>query len=129
MMLEGDLEIRFEGESDDCTAVIKNGENVYYRPINEGVAVWAKKHIVSGPVMITVVKNNEITKRWLCDELYAVRENDSVAIAGNTLEYDKLLADQRAEMDELRAEMQKFRAELDQFREDFDAVYAGTEII
>lgn len=128
-MLEGDLQIRFEGEIDGYTAVIKNGTGVYYRPIIKGVAVLPKKHICAGPVMITIIKDDKAEIAWICDELYAATREGSVAIAGNTLEYDKLLAEQRAEMDELRVQMKEFKAELLQFRQDFDEVYAGTEII
>ncbi len=128
-MLDEDLCIELEGVESGYTVIIKSGENTFYRPVIEGVAILAKKHICPGVLELMVVKDDEAKLVYTCDELYSVAKDGYVAICGNTLEYDKLLTEMRAEMDGLRAQMREFKAELLQFRDDFDDIYAGTEII
>lgn len=127
--IDGLLVIEFDSITDGYTAVVQNGKNVLYRPIREGRCDVEESKLTDGVVKIAVVKDNEVNPSWILDELYAASKDNCVAITGNTLEYDRLLAEQRAEMDELRVQMREFKAELEQFRRDFDEVYAGTEII
>ncbi len=128
-ILGGALVLEFDSIDNGYTVVIKNGEHVFYRSVKDGSCELEASKISGGVLQLSVIKNDEVNPTWTLDELYAVRKGNVVAISGNTLEYDKLLAEQRAEMDELRADMLVFKAELEQFRKEFNAVYKGYEII
>lgn len=123
------LVLEFDSITDGYTAVIQNGDKVFYRPVREGRCDLDEGKLADGVIKIAVRKDDEVNPSWILDELYAATKDNCVAVTGNTLEYDRLLAEQRAEMDELRVQMREFKAELEQFRQDFDEVYAGTEII
>lgn len=129
VMLEGSLKVELETPICECTAIIKSGDKEYYRPIREGVFELDARKILPGVMQIKVIKNDAVNPTWTLDELYAVCKGDCVAVCGNTLEYDRLLAEQRVEMDELREGMRAFKAELEQFRRDFDEVYADADIL
>lgn len=130
IMLEGSLKVELETPlEEEYTAIIKSGGKEYYRAIREGVFELDARRILPGVMQIKVIKNGAVNPTWTLDELYAVCKGDCVAVAGNTLEYDRLLAEQRAEMDELREEMRAFKDELQQFRRDFDEVYADADIL
>ena len=126
-MLDESLFVEFEGIEDGFTAVIKNGEGVYYRPISNGSAVLMADLIKTGVIQIAVVKNDETKPRWICDELYAIAKYGNVAIAGNTLEYDKILAELRIENDEFRTRMMEYEKELKSLRQHYEEIYAGYE--
>ena len=127
--IEGLLLLDFDSIIDGYTAIIQNGKNVYYRPIREGRCDIEEGKLVGGVAKISVIKDDEVNPTWILDELYVSRSGNCVVVSGNTLEIDRLLAEQRVEMDELRIQMQEFLKELQQFRSDFDEVYAGTEVI
>ena len=127
--IDGFLAIEFDSITDGYTAVIQSGDKVFYRPVTAGRCYLEQQKIAEGVIKIAIRKDDEVDPTWILDELYAATKDNCVAVTGNTLEYDRLLAEQRAEMDELRVQMREFKAELEQFRQDFDEVYAGTEII
>lgn len=129
VMLEGSLKVELETPICECTAIIKSGDKEYYRPIREGVFELDARKILPGVMQIKVIKNDAVNPTWTLDELYAVCKGDCVAVCGNTLEYDRLLAEQRAEMEELRETMREFEKRLIGLREDFDANYKGRQII
>lgn len=129
IMITGALELLFEGVDEGYTAVIKTGEKVYYRSIHEGKCELEAEKILPGVISIFVAFDKTINPTWILDELYATCGCGAIAVSGNCLEYDKLLAEQRAEMDELRVKMSEFAAALEQFRLDFDEVYADTDIL
>lgn len=129
VMLEGSLKVELETPICECTAIIKIGDKEYYRPIREGVFELDARRILPGVMQIKVIKNGAVNPTWTLDELYAVCKEDCVAICGNTLEYDRLLAEQRVEMDELREKMREFEDSLLGLRADFDANYKGRQII
>lgn len=129
IMITGALELEFIGASEDHTAVIKNGENVYYRNIHAGKCELEAEKILPGVIQIYIISDNAANPECVLDELFATCGDSEIAICGNTLEYDKLLTEQRLEMEELRSEICLFRSELDQFRREFDEVYADTDIL
>ena len=130
VILEGSLKVELEGPAEEeYTAIIKSGDKEYYRAIREGVFELDARRILPGVMQIKVIKNGAVNPTWTLDELYAVCKGDCVAVAGNTLEYDRLLAEQRAEMDELREKMREFEDRLLGLRADFDANYKGRQII
>ena len=129
VMLEDSLKVELETPICECTAIIKSGDKEYYRPIREGVFELDARRILPGVMQIKVIKNGAVNPTWTLDELYAVCKGDCVAVCGNTLEYDRLLAEQRAEMEELREKMREFEDRLLGLRADFDANYKGRQII
>lgn len=129
VILEGSLKVELETPICECTAIIKSGDKEYYRSIREGVFELDARRILPGVMQIKVIKNGAVNPTWTLDELYAVCKGDCVAVGGNTLEYDRLLAEQRAEMEELRETMREFEKRLIGLREDFDANYKGRQII
>jgi hypothetical protein len=131
VMVEDALAIEFDCISDGYTAVIQSNSNAYslYRQINNGVALLEREKIAPGVMKISVIKDDAVNPIWVLDELYAVCGGEAVAVGGNTLECDKLLAEQRAEMDELRLKMSEFQEELLALRNDFDENYKGRQII
>ena len=130
IMLEATLKVELETPlEEEYTAIIKSGDKEYYRPIREGVFELDARRILPGVMQIKVIKNGAVNPTWTLDELYAVCKGNCVAVSGNTLEYDRLLAEQRAEMDELRETMREFEKRLIGLREDFDANYKGRQII
>ncbi len=129
VLIEGELKLELEGVIDGYTAVIRSGESVFYRPVKDGSCEIDASKLASGAVQISLAKDDEVKPTWTLDELYSVCAGNVAVVSGNTLEYDRLLSEQRVEMDALRADMLLFKAELEQFRKDFDAVYKGYEII
>lgn len=127
VMLEGNLVLELDGETEGYTVVIKSGENVCYRSITGGIATLDKKHICSGPIHIFIIKDGEFKRTWTCDGLYAVVKDEQVAIGGNMLEYDQLLTDLRIENEDFRVRMKEQEAELAELRQHYDEIYEGYE--
>jgi hypothetical protein len=61
--------------------------------------------------------------------MYAVVNGEETCVSGNFLEYDKLLAEQRCEIDELREDNALFKSQLLQFRDEFDEIYKGYKVL
>lgn len=127
--VDGELVLEFDGADEGYVAIAQIRDKKYYRNIREGRCAFAANLFKTGPVGITVVKDDELRPIYECDGLYALCREGVVVIEGNTLEYDKLLAEQRVEIDELRADNAEFKAELLQFREEFDRIYKGYEVL
>ena len=123
------LTVSFDEIDEGYTAIFSLGSKKYYRKIAHGECALEKKHIEKGPIGISVLKDNETQPTYICDELYAVCRSREVCVSGNNLEYDRLLAEQRCEIDELRAYNAAFKAELQYFREEFERVYEGYKIL
>ena len=127
--VDEELVLEFNDTPEGYVAIVQIGDKKYYRNIREGRCSIAKSLLKSGPVKVTVVKDDELRPVYEGDELYALCREGVVVIEGNTLEYDRLLAEQRCEIDELREDNAEFKAELLQFREEFDRLYKGYQVL
>ena len=127
--VDGELVLEFDGADEGYVAILQTGDKKYYRNIREGRCAYAANLIKTGAVTVTVVKDDELRPVYECDGLYALCREGVLVIEGNTLEYDRLLAEQRVEIDELREDNALFKKELLQFRYEFDAIYKGYEVL
>ena len=128
-ILEKNLTIRLSDHQNEHTAIIKTGEKIYYRTFKNGLAELDRSLIASGPIAISIVKNKEIKPTWICDELYADVKGGAVAVGGNTLEYDKLLGEQRIESDELRRMLSKHGEALLELKQHYEEIYEGYKLL
>lgn len=127
VMLEEDLTVEVEGENEGYTVVFKSGKQVLYRPLVNGVATLKKKFVSPGVVIVIIIKDDEAKCNWYGDSLYAAVKDDSVAVGGNTLEYDKILCDLRLETEDFRVKMANQERELSELRAHYEEIYAGYE--
>lgn len=127
--VDSELSLEFDTLDSGYVAIFRIYDKKYYRNIREGRCSIAASLLKTGPVGVTVVKDDELEPVYEGDELYALCREGVVVIEGNTLEYDRLLAEQRCEIDELRADNAEFKAELLQFREEFDRLYKGYQVL
>lgn len=123
------LEIGFDGCDEGCTAILTAGDKKYYRPIKDGECSIETAKLSEGALKLAVVEDDSTEPTYVCDELWIVRGGEGIYVSGNFLEYDKLLAEQRCEIDELRADNAEFKKELATFREEFDRLYKGYQVI
>lgn len=127
--VDAELVLEFDDTPEGYVAIVHIGDKKYYRNIREGRCSIAKSLLKSGPIKVTVVKDDELRPIYEGDELYALCREGVVVIEGNTLEYDRLLTEQRCEIDELREDNAEFKAQLLQFREEFDRLYKGYQVL
>ena len=127
--IENALTVEFDGADEEFTAIFGIGREHYYRSIKSGRCELEVKKIKNGVITLTVVKDSETKLTYVCDEMYAVVNEEETCVSGNFLEYDKLLAEQRCEIDELREDNVLFKSQLLQFREEFDAIYKGYKVL
>ena len=127
--VENLLEIGFDGCDEGCTAIFTVGDKKYYRPIKDGTCSIEAAKLTGGAIKLVVIEDDATDPTYVCDELWVVHGGDGVYVSGNFLEYDKLLAEQRCEIDNLRADNAEFKKELATFREEFDRLYKGYQVI
>jgi uncharacterized protein YacL (UPF0231 family) len=127
--IENALMVEFDGADEGFTAIFGIGREHYYRSIKKRKCELEVEKIKNGVITLTVVKDSETKPTYVCDEMYAVVNGEEICVSGNFLEYDKLLAEQRCEIDELRADNALFKAELLQFRDEFDEIYKGYKVL
>lgn len=126
-ILKDKLAIGLTENDDQYTAIIKTGDKTFYRTFTEGVAELESSFIGPGVMTITIVRNNEIKPTWICDELYASKNGDVVAVGGNTLQYDKLLTELRAENDDFREKFAVLEKRVGELEHHYEEIYAGYE--
>jgi hypothetical protein len=127
--IENALTVEFDGADEGFTAIFGIGREHYYRSIKNRKCELEAEKIKNGVITLTVVKDSDTMPTYVCDEMYAVVNGEEICVSGNFLEYDKLLAEQRCEIDELRADNALFKAELLQFRDEFDEIYKGYKVL
>lgn len=126
-ILDDKLAIELTECDDRYTAVIKTGTKTFYRSFVEGMAELESSFIEPGIITITIIQNNKIAPSWICDELYASRKGDVVAVGGNMLQYDKLLAELRAVNDDFAKRFTQMENRVKELERHYEEIYAGYE--
>lgn len=128
-ILDDKLSLSITEDDAMYTAVIKNGDKTYYRTFSNGTADLERSFIVPGVIEVKIIKNDGIKPFWICDELYATRKGDTVAVGGNVLEYDKLLNELRLENNNFRDRISDLENKLAELSKHYEEIYAGYEIL